>query len=246
MQNQALTENKKPILLAFAEIISYLCNIKQRIGLACGATNNKPPNKILNIMATLNNNTNNVMAQDKKYILLENDTITMYNGVTLYRIKAIRDFGKVKAGDLGGYIKGEHNLSHEGTCWVSDNAQVCNDAKVLEDAQIYGSACVHGFAYVYGNARVYGNAEVHGDSHVYGNAQIYGKADIAGFVRIYGNAQVYGNARVYDSKYVQLDRVYANTRVYGNAQVYGNAEVYENGQVYGNTQVYGDSKVCDD
>ncbi len=53
---------------------------------------------------------------------------------TLYRIKAIRDFGEVKAGDFGGWLEDEENLSHEGNAWVADEAMVCYDARVYEDA----------------------------------------------------------------------------------------------------------------
>lgn len=31
-----------------------------------------------------------------------------------YRIVALRDFGSVKAGDLGGFVESESNLSHDG------------------------------------------------------------------------------------------------------------------------------------
>ena len=34
------------------------------------------------------------------------------NGTALYRIKALIDFGDVKASDLGGYVEKEENLSH--------------------------------------------------------------------------------------------------------------------------------------
>ena len=47
-----------------------------------------------------------------------------FNGTTLHRIRALKDFGDVAAGDLGGWIKGEENLSHDGRCWVSGDAQV--------------------------------------------------------------------------------------------------------------------------
>ena len=77
----------------------------------------------------------------KKYELLKDDTkITL--GRTLYRIKALRDFGDVIKGDLGGYIESENNLSHCGNDMVYDNAMV------------------------YGNAEVCGNAEVRGDAEV--------------------------------------------------------------------------------
>lgn len=62
----------------------------------------------------------------KKYELTE-DTI-QFCGKTLYRIKALRDFGDVEAGDLGGYIENENNLSQEDNAWVSGNAQVSGNA----------------------------------------------------------------------------------------------------------------------
>lgn len=34
----------------------------------------------------------------------------------VYQIKALKDFNDVKAGDLGGYVASEDNLSQEGNC----------------------------------------------------------------------------------------------------------------------------------
>ena len=45
-------------------------------------------------------------------------------GVKLYRIEALKDFGDVKKGDLGGWAESEKNLSQHGNAWVSDNALV--------------------------------------------------------------------------------------------------------------------------
>ena len=60
----------------------------------------------------------------KKYELLKNDTITIPNGKTLYRIKALINFDVVVAGSLGGYIEKEDNLTHTGNAWVSGDARV--------------------------------------------------------------------------------------------------------------------------
>jgi len=49
-------------------------------------------------------------------------------GITLYRIKALKDFGDVKKGDLGGWIEKEENLSQENFCWVSGDARVFGNA----------------------------------------------------------------------------------------------------------------------
>jgi predicted acyltransferase (DUF342 family) len=117
---------------------------------------------------------------NKKYELTD-DTISI-DGKTLYRIKALKSFGDVKEGDLGGYIEKEDNLSHNENCWVYENAEVYGDAwitdyaKVFGNAKVYGYAKVHENAWVYGNAKVYDDAKVHENAWVYGNAKVYGSA----------------------------------------------------------------------
>ena len=64
----------------------------------------------------------------KKYELTE-ETFTVF-GKTLYRIRAVRDFGSVKTGEFGGYIEKEENLSHFGNAWVYGNARVFGNAWV--------------------------------------------------------------------------------------------------------------------
>ena len=72
----------------------------------------------------------------KKYELLKNNTITAPNGKTLYRIKALIDFGVVVAGSLGGYIEKEDNLTHTGNAWVYGDARVYGDAEVSGNADL--------------------------------------------------------------------------------------------------------------
>ena len=83
-----------------------------------------------------------------------------FDGTTLHRIRALKDFGDVAAGDLGGWIKGEENLSHDGRCWVSGDARVFGDAWISDDARVSGNAQVSGYARVFGNAWVAGEAEI--------------------------------------------------------------------------------------
>lgn len=52
-------------------------------------------------------------------------------GKKLYRIEALKDFGDVKAGDLGGYIESEDNLSRDGNAWVGANTLVGGNAWVI-------------------------------------------------------------------------------------------------------------------
>ena len=88
-----------------------------------------------------------------KKFKLTSEFIVDISGVKLFRIKALIEFGNVKAGDLGGYIEKEENLSHMGNAWVSGNAQVSGNAWVSGDAQVFGDARVSGnkdYAYAHG------------------------------------------------------------------------------------------------
>ena len=152
------------------------------------------------------------MKATKKYEL-SNETIEI-DGITLHRIKALKDFSDVKAGDLGGWVEKEDNLSQMGDAWVYDNAEV------------FGNAKVHGDAEIYRNAKVFGNAKIYDNAEVFGNAEIYGNAVISGNAKVFDNAQVYGDAIVYD-----------------NARVFGNARVCQGASVCGNAMVCGDAMV---
>ena len=72
------------------------------------------------------------------------------------RVVALRDFGYVKKGDIGGFIEKEGNLSHEGNSWIYGNAKVSGNALVSGDARVFGDAEVYGNALVSGNAAISG------------------------------------------------------------------------------------------
>ena len=162
----------------------------------------------------------------KKYEMTSNTK--EFIGRKLFQIRALKDFGDVKAGDLGGYIEKEENLSHNGNAWVYDNVKIYDNAKVFGDAQ------VHGNALIYSNARIFDKAKVYGNTWVCGNALIYDNAQIYDAVQIYENVQIYGNAQIYD-----------NASVYGNARVFGDAQVLGNARVCDSSQIYNDALICD-
>lgn len=80
----------------------------------------------------------------KKYEFTD-ETIEV-DGHTLHRIRAVRCFSDVKAGDLGGWIEKEHNLSHEDHAWVYGEGKVYGDARVIDDARVLSCAKVYGNA----------------------------------------------------------------------------------------------------
>ena len=61
-------------------------------------------------------------------------------GRTLHQIVCVTAFASVAAGEVGGYIEKEVNLSQDGNAWVSGNAKVSGDAKVFGDAEVFGNA----------------------------------------------------------------------------------------------------------
>ncbi|VVC03684.1 Uncharacterised protein [Candidatus Burarchaeum australiense] len=105
-----------------------------------------------------------------KYELLRSDSIN-FDHRKLYRIRALRSFGDVKKGDLGGYIEGELNLSHCGTCWVYPAAKVYENARIGDDAKVLKGK-IHGYAQCFDNASITAAADLSGRVVVFNNACI--------------------------------------------------------------------------
>lgn len=80
------------------------------------------------------------------------DEIKTIVGHTLHRIRACVDVGNnVKAGDFGGWIESEINLSHDGDAWVCDNAWVHGNALVCDNAVVRGGAWDKSPLYIQGS-----------------------------------------------------------------------------------------------
>ena len=120
------------------------------------------------------NGYNMIYKKSWKYILKH------YHG-PLNRVKAVKDSPYIKKGTLGGFIRGYHNLSQKGDCWVYDRAWVCEGARisenavVCENAFVAGNAEVTGYAVIRDNARVFDNAQVSGHAIVKGDMVVKGK-----------------------------------------------------------------------
>lgn len=180
-----------------------------------------------------------------------------FNGRTLYRIRALKNFRNVKKGDLGGYVEKESNLSQTGDAWIyddakaMDNAIVKNDATLHHNAEIYDNAIVSGSASVNENATLRDKSTVNDKAILYGNvilvddATIYGKARLYDYVLVSGNAQVYDNARCYgfakieDDTQVFNDTIIDNAVISGSACVFDKATVKDNSTVSGHINLYG-------
>jgi hypothetical protein len=94
-----------------------------------------------------------LVKEESFLVELEDGTCKSY---TMYRIRALRDFGDVKKGDLGGFIESEKNLSHSGNCWIYDGS------------------------YGFGNSRITGNAKIKNYSEIGGNCRVGGNSTLSG------------------------------------------------------------------
>lgn len=169
----------------------------------------------------------------KKYELTSK--VTEYKGHTLHRIKALKDFGSIKAGEFGGWIESEENLSQYDNAWIGGEAMVFDNAKVFDNARVFGYAKVHGNANIFCNAIVSGYAKVYGKAYVYSNAKVCNCAEVYDDAEVSNNALIYGYAKVCD-----------NAKIFDCAKVYDFAEVYGNVRICGNATIKGDAKVHND
>lgn len=140
------------------------------------------------------------MEENKKYKLT--DETKVYNGKTLYRIQALKNFSYVNKGQNGGFVESENNLSQENDCWIGDDAMVFDDARVSGYADVAQNAIVCGCSKVANNALVYGQAFVK-DSYIIDNAVIGDYAKVTSGVSIGGSSNIGGNVEIKNGIEVQ-------------------------------------------
>lgn len=90
----------------------------------------------------------------------------------LHRIRALRDVGiEVRAGDLGGFVEGERNLSQEqdDASWIFDDAIAAGCAFVDKDSCLRDEAIVCEEAYVTQRSTLSGHARAEGAAYIRGS-----------------------------------------------------------------------------
>lgn len=176
----------------------------------------------------------------KKYELT--DSTRKYEGKTLYRIRALRDFGNVRVGDIGGWVESEDNLSQTNNCWlysgiVCDEAKISGNATVIgtevrNHAQIYGNAFVIG-SFVSEHAKIFGGEIMHATISDY--AEIYDHAKIIGLIDAEDMTIISGHAEIYENATINFSSV-----IGGKAKIHGDAQVF--GIVCGHAEISGNAR----
>ncbi|MCB0802844.1 MAG: hypothetical protein KDB74_07080 [Flavobacteriales bacterium] len=128
----------------------------------------------------------------KKYKLTNESLI--FEGRTLYRIKALRDIPSwgVKAGDLGGYVQHEYNLDQSGDCWIFDNA------KAMDNSQVTGNSRMYGNSYMCENSRMYDYSLMRDNSSMRNNSSMRGNSSMCDNSRMCENSGMYGDSVMRD------------------------------------------------
>ena len=166
--------------------------------------------------------------------------------VKLKEIRALRDFGYVKKGDIGGYIESESCLSHEGNCWVYPGGMVYGKSIITHNAVVGEGVTIHNCSVVGGNASVLGKGIKINHSSIGDNSVIEDGSVII-------NSAIEGKAVIRQS-YIENAKVSCRTfkcllaRIIGipNAKeeaedsfIRGNVKIYHS-ELTGRFRIYGD------
>ena len=142
----------------------------------------------------------------KKYELIK-ETETCYKRRIMYRIRALKDFSDIKAGDVGGWVCSYNNLSQEGDCWIYDNAKCLDDAKMFDDAKMYDNSMMRGNAMMFNNSKMYDRATMFDNSKMYDRAEMFGRAIMYDNSAIYDNAKMFDNAEMFGRATLDKDKL---------------------------------------
>lgn len=179
----------------------------------------------------------------KKFELVENLTL-YHNGGLLYRIRALKNFGDVKKGDIGGWVESEKNLSQKGLCWIYDDAKVSDKARVSENARVMDLAVVDSNARVHGTAGICDISHVTDYATVRGNSIVRDKSCVMEFGLVDDHAFVFDRATVSGhAQVVGFARICDDTRVTSGSIVSGNSFIVGNGYIGGDVIVNGHERI---
>lgn len=155
--------------------------------------------------------------------------------IKVYRIKAKLDLvvnGEivVKRGDIGGYVQSYDNLSSRGTCWIYDDAVVCQDAVVKEHARATD------------NSKLFGSARLSGFAQAKDNAVLTDSSSARDYAVASNNSNIGGRSRLTNRAKVGGEAILVDTLVEKEAIVDGSTQAYRS-VITDTCDVYGQSRL---
>lgn len=125
----------------------------------------------------------------------------------IYRIQATKNFSDVKAGDLGGWVESESNLSQEGDCWVYDDAMVLMNAFVSDNAKMKDKSVAMDNAILSENALMKNESMLLGNARLSANAKMFDKGFADKNALITDNAVIKDNAIITRNAEIRANQV---------------------------------------
>lgn len=147
-----------------------------------------------------------------------------FEGKTLYRIQAIKDFNNVKKGDIGGYVESTDNLSQHGNCWIYNDAKAMGSSMVLDNASLEGRSVMKDHSTLAGNSRCSGATKLMQGAWIGENAWLL-DSYIADCPQIEGNSRIH-NSTIVGNAYVTGNTYILDSTVKGYSVISGNACVF--------------------
>ena len=181
----------------------------------------------------------------EKYELIKEGKAT-FMGRVIYRIRALKDFGDVKAGDVGGWVCSYNNLSQEGECWIYDEAKCLDNAMIFDNAKMYDNSIMYDKAKMYHEAKMYDNAIMLNNSIMYDNSKMFNNSKMFGKSVMRDNAEMCGNATMYDSSIMyDNSKMFNNSKMYDEARMYDYAVMFNDSKMYDNSKMYNKARMFD-
>lgn len=159
---------------------------------------------------------------------LTTESIQLPNGTKCYRIKALRDFGTVKKGDLGGFVESFSNLENsisKGSAWLYDDSVAYGSSCVKENAKMHDKSMIARSAVIKGKAEALDKAFITDASVVEDSAWIVDRATIEGYSHIKDSAIIAANANINDSIVSDYVCIGAYVKVRNNSRISGRVEI---------------------
>lgn len=162
-----------------------------------------------------------------------------HEGILVKRIRALRSFGDVAKGDLGGWIEHERNLAHDGEAWVGNSAVAAGMSVVRDNAQMTGQAAIYDSVVLCDDARMMGNSAAAGHASVRDRALLMEDAYVHEYARIADDACVSGRSEISGSSEVS-----GEADVSGDVVVRDRATVMDHAILTDNVVVRDQATVC--
>lgn len=165
--------------------------------------------------------------------------------IRYFQLIALRDIPEhgVTAGDFGGYVSDKNTLSHDGTCWIGEEAEVVGKVSVQDDAYIGGTVsvvnCYNYELIVKDRVRIIEDSRVRlikipGKPAPKASMVLSGNAEISGMSELFNVESVSGNVKIHEDAHL-----FSCKEISGNVELFGTTLITGVGRISGDTKIHG-------